>query len=48
MIYQLGMDKLIELLDHDKEIQLKFKDFESVIFIDKILKRRIINKTFNG
>ena len=41
-----SMDKLIELLDHDKEIQLKFKDFESVIFIDKILKRRIINKTF--
>ena len=38
----VSMDKLIELLDHDKEIQLKFKDFESAIFIDKILKRRII------
>ena len=41
-----SMDKLIEFLNYDKEIQLKFKDFESVIFIDKILKRRIINKTF--
>ena len=41
-----SMDRLIELLNHDKEIQLKFKDFESVIFIDKILKSRIINKAF--
>lgn len=41
-----SMDKLIDFLDRDKEIQLKFKDFESVKFIDKILKRRIINKTF--
>lgn len=41
-----SMDKLIELLNHDKEMQLKFKDFESVIFIDKILKSRITNKAF--
>ena len=41
-----SMDKLIEFLNYDKKIQLKFKDFESVIFIDKILKGRIINKTF--
>lgn len=41
-----SMDKLIELLEQHKEIQLKFKDFESVIFIDRILNGRIINKTF--
>lgn len=41
-----SMDKLIDFLDRDKAIQLKFKDFESVKFIDKILKKRIINKTF--
>lgn len=42
----VNMDKLIELLDQYKEIQLKFKDFESVIFIDKILKNKIVNKAF--
>lgn len=40
------MDKLIELLEHNKEIQLKFMDFESVIFIDKNLNSKIANKAF--
>ena len=42
----VSMEKLIELLDKYKEIQLKFKDYESVVFIDKILSNRIINKAF--
>lgn len=42
----VSMEKLIELLDKYNEIQLKFKDYESVIFIDKVLNNRIINKTF--
>lgn len=42
----LNMDKLIESLNQNKDIQLKFKDFESAIFIDKVLKERISNKAF--
>lgn len=42
----LNMDKLIEILSKNKKIQLKFKDFESVMFIDKVLKERILNETF--
>ena len=39
-------DTLIEILNKYADIQLKFKDFESAIFIDRILKNRINNKVF--
>ena len=42
----VSMETLIELLDKYNEIQLKFKDYESVVFIDKVLNNRITNKTF--
>lgn len=42
----INMDRLIEILNQNKDIQLKFKDFESVMFIDKALKERIKNKAF--
>lgn len=39
-------DILIELLNKNEDIELKFKDFESVKYVDKILKNKISNKAF--
>ena len=41
-----NMDRLIELLEQNKLIQLKFKDFESAVFVDKILKDKVMNESF--
>ena len=41
-----SMDKLINILEQDKEIQLKFNDFESVVFVDKLLNNKIENPSF--
>ena len=41
-----NMDRLLELLNKSSDFQLKFKDFESVIFIDNILNNKINNKVF--
>ena len=42
----LNMDKLIELLNKDVDIQLEFRDYESAVYIDKILKNKIDNDAF--
>ena len=41
-----NMDKLIEILNQNSTIELKFKDYESAMFVDKLLKSRITNKCF--
>lgn len=40
------MTKFIQLIEKNPTIQLKFMDYDSVVFIDKILKRTIENKAF--